>query len=220
MSNHTWSRNRKKKFKKVPGKGLSKKQKLQVSSMMQAPKELKFYDTAYDSTSVSITPVFYDLTGPAEGTGSDQRIGTEIELKSLQYRFSFVRGDDTNYLRYIIFQWYGDTAHDSPQWNQMFQYFTGILPGSLYDLQSPYQLGNGGTKLWRALVDEQFYLDSDNPIQMVKGFINKGFRKSIEYDEQTPPRGTGHVYMMLVSDSNVSAHPLVSGYTRARYYDS
>lgn len=221
MANQQFAKtaNRKKKNYKLRGKGLTKKQKLQISKMIEDPVEKKYYDTSYDTVNVLLTPTVVDLTSPAEGTGSDQLIGSSLQLQSIQYRFAFTRGDDTNYVRYLIFQWRPDSQHDLPSWNQMFQYHTAGFPISLVDIMSPYQLGEGGTNNFKILVDEQFYIDADNPIQIVKGFINKGFTKSIECNGSIQ-QGTNHIFLMFLSDSSMTSHPNISGYTRIRFTDS
>lgn len=222
MSDQQFSKiaNRKKRYYKRKGKGLTPKQKQEITKMMEQPKELKFYDTTYSSNAVGITPAWTDLTAPAQGTEKDQLIGTELTLQSLQYHFTFKIGDSTNYIRYLILQWMPDSETDGPSWAQVFQYNTFGVPTSLAQIMSPYILDAGGTRNFKVLVDEQFYLDSDNPIQIVKGFINKGFRKNIECNGDVQD-GTGHLFLMYVSDSAVSLpDPSISGYTRARYYDS
>lgn len=219
MSQFAKKVNNKKKYKKKTGQGLTKRQKQQVEQLISDPVEKKYYDTTYDANNVPLTPQWTDLTAPAPGTGMDQIIGTTMNLVSLQYRFTFVKADDTNYVRYLILQWFPDNGHDAPAWNQVFQYHTASLPVGLSDIMSPYQLGEGGTNNFKVLVDEQFYLDSDNPIQMVKGFINKGFRKELECSGASN-NGTSHLFLMYVSDSSLSTHPLIYGHTRARFTDS
>lgn len=219
MSQFAKTNNRKKRRVRRKGKGLNNKQKAQVVALIEQPAEKKFYDTSFDAESILLTPSFYDLTAPAEGTGSDQLVGSTIDLKSLQYRFTFVRGDDTNYVRYMIFQWRPDSQNDFPSWAQMMQFQVSGFPLGLTEIMSPYILGDGGTNNFKVLVDDQFYIDADNPIQIIKGFINKGYNKKLEVNGPVQ-QGTNHLFLMFVSDSTMISHPLVYGYTRARYYDS
>lgn len=219
MSNLTSTRSRKKRYRRYKGRGLNNKQKAQVNKMISAPAEKKYYDTTFDTYLISLTPTFTDISAPAQGTAGDELIGSSINLESIQYRYVFNLGDDTNYIRFMIFQWFPDSENDLPSWIQMFQFYTGSAPVNLADLISPYQLAQGGTANFKVLLDEQFYLDTDNPIQIFKGFINKGFRKHLEVNGSSQ-QGTGHIFAMFVSDSGVVTHPHVDGYTRIRFTDS
>lgn len=211
----------KKKNTKIRGQGLSRKQKMEVQSLVKEPLEKKFYDSAYATVPVSLIPSFTALTRPAEGTGPDQFTGATIDLISLQYRFMFQKVDTTNYIRFIIFQWFPDSTADSPSWEKMMQYNTAGLPASLYDLLSPYVLDRGSKSMFKTLVDKQFWLDSDDPFQLIEGFINKGFRKKIDiYDNAGTYDGTNHIYLMYVSDSGALGHPTITGHTRARFTDA
>lgn len=200
-------------------KGLTSQQKAEVKSIMMKPVEKKYYDESFFDYGIGNTPVWFDLTAPAQGTGSDQCLGGSINLISLQYRFTFFLGDSTNYIRYLILQWFPDSNNDAPNWTQVFQSIGAPPPFLLTDIMSPYILGEGGTNNFRVLVDEQFYLDADNPMQLYKGFINKGFRKQIEMNSTTQT-GTAHLYLMLLSDSTLAPNPIINGYTRIRFTDS
>ena len=219
MSQFAKTVSRRKRGRKLKGKGLTRKQKAQVSSMVKAPIEKKFYDTAYVASAVSLTPAFTDITSPAEGTGMDQYTGGRIDIQSLQYRFVFTKSDTTNYIRYVIFQWFSDTTSDAPSWEKIMQNQTLGVPTTLYDITSPYVLDRGSTSSFKILVDEQFYMDAENSIQLVKGFINKGFKKTAEVYAPNS-YGSNHIYLMYVSDSGVSTHPSISGFTRCRFLDS
>lgn len=202
----------------VKGKGLTKKQKMQVAKLIKAPVEIKYYDTTFDAISASLAPIIDDISAPAEGTGEDQRIGSNINLESIQYNLCIVKADDTNVVRIAILQWFPDAENDYPSWQQLFQYHTAGSPSGLQQLMSPYQLGQGGTRNFRFLMDEIFYLDSDNPMQFLKGYINKGFKKGLECNG-TSERGTNHIYLLYASDSGVTTHPLIYGDCRVRYSD-
>lgn len=222
MSQFAKNAGRKKKYRKPKGAPLSQKQVMQVKKIVEKPVEKKYFDREFDFEDVLITPSFRDLTNPDSGLEPYEIVGSEMNLLSLQYKFYFNKPstDETNIVRYIIFQWFPDNQTDLPSWTQMMQFkTTGTTPSSTVEVMSPYVLGEGGTRNFRILVDEIFYLDADNSVQLVKGFINKGFRNSIELNGPTQ-QGTGHLYLMLVSDSLFAGHPKITGYTRIRFTDS
>lgn len=121
----------------------------------------------------------------------------------------------------VLFQWLAERSAAAPTWIDIMQYGTaGGLPANQYELMSPYTLANGTESLFRILYNEEINLDADNSIQQVKGYINKGFRKMIDFDNTTANSGTGHIYLMVVSDSAAIAHPTFDGITRLRFRDA
>lgn len=221
MSTEQYYKNvsRKKRRQRVGGKGLTKKQKLQIEKMIVDPQEKKYYDTPFDAITISLVPAWYDISAMAQGGLSTERDGAEITLQNISYRMTFTLGDSTNWIRYLIIQWYPDNASDAPNWNQVMQFHTASLPTGLADAMGPYQLGEGTSTLFKVLVDEQMFLYSSAPRAMIKGFINKGFRKTITYKD-ADTTGANHIYLMLVSDSGSFPSPALYGYTRLRFTDS
>ena len=147
----------------------------------------------------------------------NQCLGGSINLQSIQYRIKFTIGDTVNFLRFVIFQWYPDNTADAPSWEKIFQYHTLTLPFNMKDYLSPYVLDRGSTQTFKVLHDEMCTFDTDDPTQIFKGFINKGFKKKLEEDATY---GTNHIYMMFLSDSNISAHVTFDGFTRIRFTDA
>lgn len=225
MTNQQFAKkaNRKKRYRKLKGKGLNPKQKEEVQKLITTPVEKKYYDYALDGESIQLTPSFYDISDPAEGTASNEMIGDSMNFINLSYKFHFRVADTTNFIRFVIFQWYADNATDTPQWNQIFQFHTAGNPTDQYELMSPYVIGSGNkAALFKILIDEQFYLDADNSVQMIEGFINKGVRKRIGNlaVPASPSTGTNKIYLMLVSDSGAVSHPVLHGWSRLRFTDS
>lgn len=223
MSQFARQANRRKRYRKGKGPKLSGRQKQEIQKMISEPVEKKYFDTAYPPAAVSASPTFYDITDMAQGVDSNEMIGTSINLLSIQYRFVFSLADTTNYIRFIIFQWYGDMSVDVPSWSKIFQYHVAGVPVSLYDYMSPYILSDGNkNRMFKILMDQRFYLDSDNPIQLFDGFINKGFRKNVGNVDLGGGSfgGVNKIYLMTVSDSGTVSHPALDGFTRIRFTDS
>lgn len=212
--------NKKSRRKNVKGKGLTKKQRLQVQKLIEDPIELKFYDHTFSTFTMDTTPSFFDIFQPSQGTSSNQVVGAQVDLKSIQYNMRFVRVDTTNYVRMVIFQWLFDTLTDTPNWIQMFQFQSAGIPTDQNDYMSPYLCGQGKGPAFKVLKDIELNLDSDDSVVQVKGYINKGFKKRITFnDDQSPQTGVNHIYVMIVSDSGAISHPFVDGWFRARYMD-
>lgn len=211
--------NNKRRRKNMKGRGLNKKQLVQVKQMIQAPAEKKFYDYSFDQLAISITPQYFDMLQPAQGTGKSDIIGTKLLLHSIYFNFYFVYGDAINYVRMILLQWYPDTSVDDVSWKKVLEYPGTSSPINIDEFMSPLVLSRGNERQFRVLKDIQICLnDNDNRQQLVTGYINKGFRKDI-YVEDTAQNGGNHIQMILISDSGTIVHPSISGHVRFRFTD-
>lgn len=235
MSNFPRKVNKKRGYRKYrkgkkQGKGLNKVQKLQIEKMITSVPEKKYYDYGFNGIGISSTPAFYDLISPLQDLTSDGAIGNQIRLLSLQFNLQFVLSDATNWIRMVIFQWYDDTTPTGavttnavPVWNRIFQFANGAggTPIDQYERMSPYLVGTGRGPIFKVLKDEQFTLDVDNPQQLFKGFINKGYRKEIGLNYSIViPSGVNKIWVMLVSDSAAAPNPTITGNFRSRFIDS
>lgn len=207
--------NSKKRNRKVKGKGLTKKQKVQVERMLSVPVEKKCFDNSFSSISISLTPQFYDLFVPNQGVLSTERVGTQAKLINISYKLRFLKADTTNYIRMVLFQWHPDNANDVPQWSQMFQFNP---PVTQHDIMGPLIMGDGNQRNFRVIKSIDFNLDDDGPVSLIHGYINKGYKNTIYFADQAVT-GMEHIYVMFVSDSGSIQHPIVDGYFRFRYTD-
>lgn len=205
--------------RKVKGKGLTRKQRQQIDRMIEEPKELKFHDQGFIGAGVSTTPTFTDITTPNQGTDVNERIGVEIELKSISFNLMLNKGDDTNWLKMVILQWYPDRQSNGPNWDEIYQYPLNGNPITQRDRMSPLAIDKGTTGTYKIIKTVSMVLDVDNPIQTFRGYINKGFKRRITYGSSTTS-GINHIYVMFISDSDVIPHPNISGEFRVRYTDS
>lgn len=212
---------RKKRYRKIKGRGLNRKQKTQIKKMIESRPEKKYYDTTWDDIQMGNTPTFTDITAPAQGTTTSDRIGSNITLEnvSFSFRFSVGASNGTNYIRMVIFQWFPDNANDLPSWTQIFQYPPTGSPASQYEYMSPLVLDEGGVRNFKVLLNQEFNLDEiDDTKASEKGFINKGYKKTITFGDAIIT-GNNHIYVMFISDSIGVEYPHVSGFTRVRYID-
>jgi len=211
--------NRKKKTYPKRGKGLTKRQRSEVTAIVQKKPEKKYYDYPFDALAISTTPAFFDVFGPLQGTDSSSVIGESVNHTSFNYKFDFGIGDTANWIRFVMFQWKGDILTDSPNWNQIFAFFSGgtNLPVNQYERMSPYTVGEGRGGLFKIIKDESFVLDTDSPYQLFQGYINTGYdhRVTFNYADGGNPEGVNHLYVMFISDSGAIAHPTVSGFIRS-----
>lgn len=216
---------KRRRFRRRPG--LNKRALRTVSHMIEkkieeAP-EKKYYDTYFNGNVISTTQTDQSLTDVSGGTGSNQRIGHDIDLISIQFKLAFTVADSTNIIRMVLYQWLDDpidlTNVPFPEYTQLFEYgvTTGITVTS--QLFSPLIItGRAGS--FKILLDRYIVLDTtSSPVEVVEGFINKKFRKKVHFDTGAT-YGPNHVNIMLISDSAAITHPTVDGYMRVRYTDS
>lgn len=101
-------------------RALNRSQRAEVKKLILNQQERKAHETDIASgTDISNTIAFYDLFDPAQGDGEGQRIGDEVSLNALSFRYLVGAGGgavaSTHYYgRVIIFKWHPDTADDSP----------------------------------------------------------------------------------------------------------
>lgn len=223
MSNLNRRITRRTKYRRRGKPALSRKEasavKAIISNQLKEKVELKYNDETFNQTGIAMLPAFYDLTAISNGTGKDRRIGSDINLSSIQFQLSFTSGDETNFIRMVLFQWYPNNIDSVPQWDKIFQYHTVGLPIDMQELMSPLGIAESDIGTYKILLNKQFLLDTEESIQLMNGFIKKGFKKNIDFAGSLPTVGTNHIYVMFVSDSGAVPNPTVSGTFRLRYTD-
>lgn len=123
------------------------------------------------------------------------RVGDEVRVSSIQFRYYLTCADTTNVIRLILFQWHQD---DTPAGSD-------ILGSTSQPLTSPYRKDTKGhyTILW----DKTHHLTlGNNSVVGGKGFISRGFKRKIRYDAATTT-GQGKFFLLNVSDSSAATHP-------------
>lgn len=201
---------------------LTRNQKREVLNLIENKVEDKIESKYIDlqfNFSVTNVPTISSLTSIGTGLTANNRIGNKVELQNISLKFQCLLADTTNYMRIVIFQWIED-AKNFPSWVDLFEFNTAGLPTTQAERMSPYTLDTGKQGSFRILYSNEMQLDTDNSVQLIKSYINKGFRKVIDFDSTLSNRGTGHIYMMALSDSSGIPHPNLAGYVRIRFKDA
>lgn len=169
--------------------------------------EKKYHDLAAAPGGAGSTGVFYSFTSTIpEGTGSEQRIGQQVTVKSLQVRYRLLYQDTTNLMRVIIFRWF---QQGTPSLSQILQ-DTVTVPWI-----SP--TNRLLSEFINVMYDNLVTLDATNNFQYVdKIFIKKNM--NVTFDDAGNP-DYGHVYMLVLSDSAAIPHPTIEFYSRVRFTD-
>lgn len=217
---------RTKRKRRVKGKGLTRKQKMEVANIVhaQVKPELKHTDSPQALIAVRTgSPSIIDITSINQGLQDTQRTGDIVALKSILVRASIYYQAPAFYtypmqiVRMIIFQWTQDTAIVTP-------FASDILQATAvgFDVASPYKLDLD--RKYKILFDKQFPLsDTQSPGHIVDVFINKGFKQEIQFGNAANT-GINHIFVMLFSsndmDITATTLPAVSLRPRVRFTDS
>lgn len=225
----------KRKRRMPKGKSLTKKQKLEVQSLINKKVnqvvELKHHDLRADRQEIGCfgfqaTTQFYKLTSITQGVGDIQRIGDEVSLKSVFVRmftqFNSSPQDRNPIIRVIIFQWNEDDASALPVASDILQ-DVGILgiPGQIV---RQYTIDKD--RKYTVLFDKLFNhsLTGGQDVITSEVFIDKKFNRKIQYGNGVTS-GINQLYMMVQTSDNLGVAasnelPLITFSARVRYYDA
>lgn len=211
--------------RRYPGrsKGYRKKRAYGLASKKYVNKLVKKVaskvETKYLSTSEALTVdyggVIRKLTGVAQGGADYQRLGDQIQMKSLTIRFAPSNMADTfNILRCIIFKWTQDDNVTSPYPSTLLNstgYTTAPLSAWVFDAMR--------AKKFKVLYDKTFDLNQDLSVaDKLPKVIHLKIKNKINFFASTV-NGTGHIYMLLISDSGLAPHPIINYVSQAFFTD-
>mgnify|MGYP000140011448 CR=1 FL=1 len=168
-------------------------------------KQITLGSAATAALSLTTTPQFLQLSANTQGVGDLQHVGDEITPVAYNIHYQLAAADTSNICRIVLFQWLMDTtaaAPDATLWNWNSE--TGNTEAPL------------GVLDWSRRSNVNVLYDS-GPMAMVFGAANgvkagkiriagKRMRK-IKINRGTTSSGTGHLYLMYVSDSGAVNHP-------------
>ncbi len=176
-------------------------------------KEPKYIDTSAVATAAPSTGVFASLSATVNGTTDITRIGDQIELHSLEFRFSITVADSSNLVRVIVFQWLADDTSDVPSASKLLQ-----APGA-----QPYNsaINHDNSSKLTILYDKVIPTATYYPVKHESVLIaldRSPVRKILKYAAGAST-GNNMIYLFMCSDSGPSPHPSVDYYARVNFYD-
>lgn len=173
--------------------------------------EVKIHDTEL-SLAIDTVGSVWELDNVTQGTTALTRIGNLTHPKSLDIKLAFNKSDATNMMRFLIIQWHQDTAVFTPGITTCLD---PVAVAAGLGVQAPYN--NENHTLFRVVMDRVFLLDAGGDLGKVWKKITPSLRKT-EYNGSAVT-GTEKLYAMVISDSNVAAHPAVQGYIRLGFQE-
>lgn len=173
---------------------------------MKSNQELKFYDTAANTVSVSTSGVVLLATNIAVGTAQTQRIGQKVTVKSHLLRYTLTAADSTQSVRVVIARYMdngnptiADLLQDTVTnpWLSPLDRDKGHRFSVLFDKM--HALGT----YTDANICEKVYLSGNWDVHWNASAVNE----------------KGGLYIFVISDSGVASHPSIDYSSRVRFVD-
>jgi len=195
------------------GRKLNVRQKLQVKRIVGKQDQDKFLDNS-SNNNPDPTGVVFKITMPGQGDTESSRDGDQIMLKKLHVNVGVANADTTNFLRMVIVRWRDNDA-TAPVINDIFQSAT---PGALGQLNW-YNLQSGRMHV---ICDHRYTTSLNGPAaaQYVYDFYGRKLGKKKVVFNPGVLTGTDMIYVAVVSDSTVVAHPFIGLNWRLTFTDS
>lgn len=204
-------------FSRIRPKTVYRIAKKAAHNVLDAEAEKKIWNTnnALSPASPSIGGTLTDLSAVTLGDGATNRDGLQIEPYSFKVRMDAVVADTYNRIRVIFFQWLEDDTSNPPTMADILRF--EAADAHQYNSQLQIQNFSTGSR-YKILKDFVITLDVDKPTANYILKFKKHKLKDIYFtDGQTT--GWNHLYLLLISDSTITAHPLVTVQTRLRFTD-
>jgi len=224
--------NHRKKRQRRPKGGATAVTKAQVREMIRGEVELKY--GTYDTTNfaVPLAGSFTKLTPMAQGVGKSARVGDEVHLRSLTFKYTITVGavglvsvaDQYNAVRVVVFKYLEDDGLASPNNNIL---SAASANNTLNPINPDYRdqykvlydhthvvfnapIWNGSAVSWQHGVGGTYA--TEVPIKVpLQGKINF---------QQGAVTGVGHIYMACWSDSAFTPNPTLEFVSVVEYTDA
>jgi len=192
-----YSKTSKTKFgKKGEKKPVPKSVKTYVKRTLAATIEDKYVDSIYASYQPTYTFGWItQLTPPAQGLGSNQRIGDKIRPTKIQV-CGQMYGANSHVIRLILFRWHANTVPTGGQ----------VLDGTYAtSYRAPFAPYADSTKSMYTILKDKMLVCSASGVQNVPFKFNIG-RKKLANIEFAPGAATGTqlIYVLMVQDGTVT----------------
>lgn len=200
-------------YKKKPMKWVASKR--YVRTQLAKENEMKYFDTN-DAFAVSDVSTIRQLSNIAQGTTDTSRVGDEVAMKFLRFKYTVkTEGDRYNLLRVIVFQWYTHSTYRVPTIAEILQ-----STANSYAIHSPYI--HDYRHSFGVLYDKvhRMVYDADNEAMIVNKKVPLKYAKKNIHFEAGTTDGANKLYLLVVSDSAAVNHPSILYYTRLWYTDS
>lgn len=201
----------KKRFFRKKKNYVPKSYKRYVAKAINKKAEFKYHTAYYNPSSIPNNGTVTNLTNIPQGLLDTERVGDQIRLATITFRYVVQLGDNFNFLRVIFFQFKNNNALPPS--------VSAILNGTSPTYLSQYSVDNNQT--YQILYDRTHRLDTDDPAKVIIGKCNMKYcKRKLQFTAGSATVGTGMIYALAISDSSASPHPSVTGEINFWYTDS
>jgi len=193
--------------------------KREVKQALAANQEIKIFDVNLSAQSLTAGSTITTLSNPPQGVGVRQRVGDDIELRSLRLNYQIVQlnADIYSDSRIIIFRWYPNTGLASPSLASILDNTAAIGLYSQYSWDTRDQ--------YKILYDRTHSMSGTTAAPTSNSTISVMLHKvhvanlKIQFAAGATT-GSNQIFALWISDSVIAPFPLISWSTRLRFTDA
>ena len=192
------------------GRGLTKKQRVEVKKLVVAPMERKAFHAAYQDTTISDTHLVSEISNIGQGDTIETRDGNQIKITSCFIGGNVVAGDSTNIVRLTLIRW---KPNSTPTADLIYEQTAIGSGGAMFsDFNHDYRSD------FVVLKDKFITVESSNG-QLQKMFtLRAGKQPKTTYNDSATS-GANKLFLIACSDSLAASHPTVTFWCDIKYID-
>lgn len=200
--------------KRVSGRKLTKREKLEVKKMIAQPVEVKYYNKVLTVQSILYSGNLYLISDVPQGIADNDRDGDQLNLTHINLKAEWNASSAAtsfNLCRFIVFQWRPQTT---PTLNLI---LTGL--GAAIAPLAPYTRDT--RSMYKILYDKMTVLSiaNSNSVHAFNLRLRKGYNRRLQYQGGTTV-GSNQIYILVVTDDGGAPSPQFSYYSQILYTDS
>lgn len=188
-----------------------------VRQEVNKAEESKMYDGAQENIQVSTSGLAYylfsdpnSITNITNGSADSQYVGTKIKASHISMRGTVTATDARNTFRLLVIQSKGVFV---PTGSTVFQ--------NTYALSAPFLgLNKAYNDRYRVIVDRMITVDATDTTKQFKIMIPGKRLYATNFSDANGTAENGGLYVVMITDSSVPAHPEVSIAWRVFYKDA
>lgn len=193
------------------GRGLTKKQRVEVKRLVQSPMEHKYFVAAYQANPITTTHIVAELMAIPQGDGEEQRDGNNIKITSAFYRGIIVAGDPTNVVRMTLIRW---KPNSTPTAAQIYRVTNIGTNGAMFsDFNSEFR-GDF------VVLQDKFITVESTDGQAQKQFTLRCGNQPKTVFNDVATTGKNKLFLIIASDSLAAAFPTITMRGSVRYTDA
>lgn len=185
-------------------------QRKEIKKVVRSISEKKYITFQATGSIDNATGVQLSLLDIPQGDTDSTRDGDQLYLRSIYFKAELAVGDNTNFVRCTVFQWF-PTLTGIPALTDIY------LAGHSLVL-SP--INHDKRFNFRVLYDKVWNMRNVfNPTEYVEIYLNKRFRRYIQYVGGATAIADNRIFMIWSSDSGAAPHPTVNYDMKVNFSD-